>query len=509
MVTKQDIKNYLEKGMLICGDSGEVLKKFDDNTIDLIYGDPIFNSDEVYNNIWKDFDEYREIFGFDDLCKDGIAGYILRMVPILKECYRVLKPTGSMYLHCDHHVGHYLKIEMDKIFGEGDMDKGANDKFITQITWRRCGSKGNAKFFANNSDYILFYSKDKQKTKFFTQYAEYRESTLNMHMHDDGDGRGRYASYDVSAPGGDGYRYDLGFDEKQPPGGYRWKKETMMEHIEKGNIILRPGKVPRQKRFISQSKGVPLDNIWTDVENVKSPDYSTQKPPELMKRILNASSKPHDVVLDPFCGGGPFIREAQDSYRIPIGIDISTQAIGITKRSLGNPDIKVFGMEKDDIADYVERNFTYEEKYEELRHMNANEFEEKMCLMFGGFSRKLKTDDGGVDGFKITPEKKIGIQVKRRDGVEGERYRLFKNDLREFNCDEGVIIAFSFNGGSTKRQKNDLYKQDKNYIPVELITVEDLFKREDVEKIDELVNPKPQLGRFFKRKNGAFGDPIY
>lgn len=507
MLSLAEVEEGLKHGMLVCGDSAEVLKDIPEGKIDLIYGDPTFCSHRIFNWIWADYDENKEILGFDDICKHGIKGYLSAMIPILKECWRTLSPTGSMYLHCDHHVSHYLKVEMDKIFGmdkitgEVDIDKGAKC-LNTQITWRRCGSKGNAKMFANNSDYILFYSKDKEKAMFCTEYGDYNQSTLDMQKFDDNDGRGVYASYDISAPNGGGYKYDLGLGEKQPSGGYRWKEETMLQKIDEDLIIIKPGKVPRQKRYLSNCKGVPFDNVWTDIENLKDPEYPTEKPPRLMRRILRASSIPGDVVLDPFCGGGAFIREAQEGGRIAIGIDIATPAIGITNSRTHAPNVKVYGASEEDIKKYVKRNYAYDTEYETLRNKDPHEFQAWACQKFGGISNP-KGADGGIDGYKYAPGNKIGIQVKRSDDITGPEYRLFKNDLRKHRCDNGVIIGFSFNGGAIKEHRSDMFDQIPGDVPIKLLTIRELLENEDAAKLHNLLHKKPRdkpLGEFFKIK---------
>ena len=239
---------------IICGDCRDRMQEYiEDNTIDLIYMDPPFFSGKNYEIIWKDGSERRsfedtkfytlvcecgkvfpEKHKFCAFCGAGkdkavnrrsndIEAYLQWLRPKLEECYRVLKDTGSMYVHLDHHAVFNVKVILDDIFKTGG--------FKTMITWRRCGSKGNSKSYANNSDYILFYTKTTNKFTFNTQYGEYSNVTLNMFSHNDDDGKGFYKLTDISAPGADKNKYDLGYGEKTPSRGYAWTKEKPVNSL--------------------------------------------------------------------------------------------------------------------------------------------------------------------------------------------------------------------------------------------------------------------------------------
>lgn len=294
-----------------CGDNLSIMREMPGESVDMVYLDPPFFTQ-------------RDFVQFDDRF-DSIEHYIGWMRERLVEMHRILKPAGSIYLHCDWHAGHYLKIEMDKIFGY--------DNFKTEITWRRCHPKGNAKTFANNSDYILYYVKDKEFT-FNIQYGDYADKTLAMYKYNDGDGKGNYRVVAINAPGGDGYKYDLGYGEKCPNSGYRWTEKTMQDRISSGLVVIKRGKVPTQKRYLSESKGVPFDNVWTDIENVKNPIYPTQKPEALLERIIKTSSNRGDTVLSPFCGSGVDVAVAEKLGRKWIGIDKNPDAVKLSESVL-------------------------------------------------------------------------------------------------------------------------------------------------------------------------------
>ena len=508
---KEDIT---QTNCIICGDCRDQLARIPDGSVDLIYLDPPFFSGKNYEIIWGDGAEIRS---FEDtkfymvVCECGeefpahhkfcakcgasykdakerrssdIEVYLDWLRPRLERCRDVLKDTGSIYVHLDHHAVHYIKVIMDDIFKDGD--------FNTEITWRRCGSKGNAKMFANNSDYILFYSKNKSKATFNIQYGEYSKSTLNMYKFDDHDGRGLYGSYDISAPGGSGYKYDLGYGEKQPSGGYRWKKETMLKRIEEGVVILKRGRVPRQKRYLSDMKGVPFDNVWTDIENVKSPIYPTEKPEALLERIIKASSNPGDVVLDPFCGCGTAVSVAQKLGRKWIGIDVSPTSCKLMINRLR--DIKGDWIRINE-ADIIDLPRTCGE----LRKMDPFEFQNLVIAKLDGKQNSKKVGDHGIDGWTYKTDdfgmrhKQIGfdaaVQVKRSGDVPGKSKQskqstsvgtptvdrlvgAMAGDTDNTDGKHGIIVAFSFSSNAYTQVKN---LKTKAGITIELITVKELF----------------------------------
>ena len=474
---------------IICGDCRDKMKQhIPDDSIDLVYADPPFFSGKNYEVIWKDGAEVRsfedtkfytlececgKVFPENHLycafCGAGkdkaterrsndIEAYLQWLRPKLEECYRTLKPDGSLYVHLDHHAMFNVKVMLDDIFKTGG--------FKTAITWRRCGSKGNAKTFANNSDYILYYVKGKNFT-FNIQYGEYSEVTLKMFKHDDHDDRGFYKLTDVSAPGGNGYKYDIGCGEKMPKGGYRWREDTMLEKIKDNRVIVKNGKVPAQKRYLSEGSGVPFDNVWTDIENVKSPLYPTEKPSSLLYRIIEASSNPGDTVLDCFCGCGTAILSAQKLGRRWIGIDISPTSCKLMAQrvsTLTNERGEYIG-DGIGVSDIIDMPQTSDE----LKTMEAFEFQNWAVQQLGGRQVQRRAGDRGIDGWTFNGDP---IQVKQSEKVGTPVVRLFAQDIRDVDKTHGIIVALSFGKGA---YTEIAHVKAKHGIDIELKTVEEIL----------------------------------
>lgn len=447
----------IQTNVIHCGDNLEIMHKMPDESVDLIYLDPPFFSNRQYEVIWGDDNETRS---FDDRWEGGIEHYIGWMRERLVEMHRILAPTGQIYLHCDHHAVFQLKVEMDKIFVTGG--------FKTMITWRRCGSKGNARTFGNNSDYILYYVKGKKFT-FNIQYGEYSESTLKMFKHDDHDGRGRYKFTDVSAPGGNGRKYDLGYGEKMPKGGYRWKKETMIKKINDRRVVIKTSKVPAQKRYLSEGEGVPFDNIWTDIENVKNPLYPTEKPAKLLERIILSSSNEGDIVFDPFSGCSTTLLAAQKLGRKWIGIDISPRACDVIAKRLHIPAWQIEGMPM---------------TTDDLAKMEPHEFQQWVCTRMEAKNTspdagKGSGGDGGTDGIVKSNLLTTGyegspIQVKRSKNVGVNVVKALFATMHDRNIKTGFIVALSFGKGAVEKVAK--YKNEGS-VEIALINAEDITEK--------------------------------
>src|ERR1039458_798708 len=263
-----------------------------------------------------------------------MMAYLMMMSPRLVELKRVLKPTGSLYLHCDPTASHYLKLLLDAIFG------GQN--FRNEITWKRShahsDSKQGRKGFGNVADIILYYSKS-EAYLFNTQYLEYSQEYIDKYYrYRDADGR-RYWLDNLTGPGG-AAKGNPSYEVMGVTRHWRYSKERMQKLISEGRVIqTKPGNVPQYKRYLDEMPGVPLQNIWTDISpiNMMAKErlgYPTQKPVALLERIINASSNPGDFVLDPFCGCGTTIDAAEKSGREWIGIDITQIAMTTIKKRL-------------------------------------------------------------------------------------------------------------------------------------------------------------------------------
>jgi site-specific DNA-methyltransferase (adenine-specific) len=355
---------------LYYGDNLHILREHDHiptESVDLIYLDPPFNSSRSYNVLFQDesgLDSEAQITAFEDSwhwttsaeqaylhlvteCASNIAGtisslrqsiganqmmaYLVMMAVRLVELRRVLKPTGSLYLHCDPTSSHYLKIILDSIFG--------HEHFANEIIWKRTNAKGLAfTRFANNHDIIFRYNKS-GSTTWNPQYTEHDPTYLEKFYRftDPGTGR-RYRLADLTNPNKD--RPNLTYEFLGVTRVWRWTKERMKKAYEDGLVVQnKPGGVPALKRYLDEQEGNPVGDVWTDILPVQSQSkellgFPTQKPLPLLERIINASSNPGDVVLDPFCGCGTTIAAAQKLGRKWIGIDITHLSIALMKYRL-------------------------------------------------------------------------------------------------------------------------------------------------------------------------------
>ncbi|MDQ7024669.1 MAG: DNA methyltransferase [Anaerolineae bacterium] len=355
---------------LFYGDNLDILRNhIQSETVDLIYLDPPFNSNRNYNVLFRDesgTESEAQITAFDDtwhwgetaeatfhdlvtdaapnvsaainamltlIGRNQMMAYLVMMTARLVELHRVLKPTGSLYLHCDPTASHYLKIILDAIFGVTN--------FRNEITWKRTSSHNDAKTkFGDVADIILFYSKSNKYT-FNVQYMPYSQEYIDsFYKHIDESGR-RYASDNLVSPNP---RPNLVYKYKDYPShAYGWKvTKEKMERLDADGRLLFPKKKTgriRLKRFLDEMSGVPVSCVWDDISPVQAQaaerlGYPTQKPVSLLERIIAASSNEGDIILDPFCGCGTAISAAQKLGRKWIGIDITHLSISLQKYRL-------------------------------------------------------------------------------------------------------------------------------------------------------------------------------
>lgn len=266
-------------------------RRFPSDSIDLIYGDPPFFSRRLYD---------LHGYSFDDRW-DSLQEYLDWIEPRLKEFKRILKPTGSIYIHCDWHISHNLKVLADNIF--------ARKNFLNEIIWKRQSSHNDAKqgsrHFGRIHDTILVYTMSPNYI-WNQQYVPYDDSYLERsYKFVESETERRYALGDLSGPGGAGKknpRYEfLGIKRY-----WRYGKTRMLKLLDEGRIVHRKGRVPKLKRYLDEMKGKPLQDVWTDIK----PEYHgkikfpTQKPEALLDRIIETSSNPDQIVYDPFTGSG-------------------------------------------------------------------------------------------------------------------------------------------------------------------------------------------------------------
>ena len=343
--------NFVDK-TIWTGDNLDILRGMNSDCVDLIYLDPPFNSNRDYaapvgskaagaafKDTWTlspEDDAWLTIIAESQPAVTsviqtagatngkGMQSYLTMMAVRLIEMRRVLKVTGSIYLHCDDAAGHYLKLLMDAIFREGN--------FRGDITWRRAQAKGLA--FTNyprNSEYLLYYAKGPDfvwNRPFRDHNPEYVKAKYTYIEPETGR---RYRLDNLANPNPD--RPNLTYEFLGVTRVWRWTKERMQEAYEQGLVVqTKPGNVPQQKRYLDEMPGNAVDSIWEDILPVQpnakeNMHYPTQKPLALLERIIRASSNEDDIVLDPFCGCATACVTAETLGRRWVGIDLSAKAV--------------------------------------------------------------------------------------------------------------------------------------------------------------------------------------
>ena len=358
-MTEANFKNRT----LWTGDNLDIMRGLNSESVDLIYLDPPFNSNRDYSapigseaagaafkDTWtlNDVDlawhgliaeENPGLYGIIDAA--GVAhgkamkSYLIMMAVRLLEMKRILKPTGSIYLHCDPTASHYLKLTMDSVFGP--------EQFRTEITWKRTSAHSDARQGRQQHgrvhDLILFYTKSGRWTwnRIYTNYdPDYVEQ---FYRHVEPETGRRYRLDNLTGPGG-AAKGNPSYEVMGVTRYWRYSRERMAELIQQGRVVQsRPGTVPAYKRYLDEMPGVPLQDIWTDIKPIgarskERVNYPTQKPIALLERIIQASSNEGDVVLDPFCGCATALIAAEKLERQWVGIDLSPVAKTLVQRRM-------------------------------------------------------------------------------------------------------------------------------------------------------------------------------
>ena len=449
---------------LYYGDNLDILRQHvGDESVDLVYLDPPFNSNANYNVLFKERsgeESPAQIKAFTDtwewtqesertfeqeivlnpetppnvkdmitafrqfIGSNAMMAYLVMMTPRLVELLRVLKPTGSIYLHCDPTASHYLKLAMDAVFG--------NENFRNEIIWKRTTAHSDvaqgARHMGRIHDTLLRYSKSKHPT-WNTVYIPYDDRYIErIYRYSDPDGR-KYQTQPLHArkPGGDTLYEWKG---KLPPPGRYWafSKENMRKLDDEGRIVYSRTGVPRYKIYLDESRGRSLQDIWDDVAPVhqlpkERLGYPTQKPAALLERIVQASSNEGDVVLDPFCGCGTAVAAAEKLKRRWTGIDVTHLAVALMKNRLKTAfdivpgrDYEVVG-EPADVggAHALAEQDRYQFQFWAMSLLEA--FPREQSLPRTGYGGKRGADRGidgvvyFIDGPRRSPQKAI-VQVK-------------------------------------------------------------------------------------------------
>ena len=418
--------------VLYYGDNLTIMKSMPSNSIDLIYLDPPFKSEGTYNLLYKNatglpVPEQAEAFcdtweldaekldmvykmpsvlreyGMDDdivqfwqtwmtslkSTQPKLLAYLIYMFYRLLEMRRALKDTGSIYLHCDPTASHYIKVLMDGVFG--------HDYFHNEIIWKSAPNKNDPKKrrFANRINNILFYSKT-ENYYYNPVYSELDADYIKKtYTHEDK--RGMYMTsplYCNTSAGGYGKQKVFEFNGLSK----RWMyaKSTLQTFLENDLIHVTGTGGMRKKTYLQDSKGKPVSNLWNDIDFVQGREdlgYPTQKPVELLDRIIKASCPPNGVVFDPFCGCGTSIYASIDNQRKWVGCDIAILAIKLIQETVeqryGLRDTEHYNIDGIPIS---------EEQARELFAKDPFQFQHWAVELAGGFCNLKKTGDRGVDG---------------------------------------------------------------------------------------------------------------
>lgn len=518
---------------LYYGDNLEIMRKISDETIDLIYLDPPFNSKKVYNVIFKDKigtdapaqieaftdswswspdvqDTYDELMlgnysadlknimeAFDKFMhKSNLMAYLTMMAIRFVEFHRILKPTGSIYLHCDTTANHYLKILMDQVFGVKN--------FKNEIVWKRTFAHNDPIRFGRNADRLLFYTKTENYT-FNVVFTEYNtEYIKKFYIHEDK--VGKYQKVLLTGPGIN--PNDPVWKNYHPSQAKRhWsvpkrivsklvgeEKIKTLSTTEKldllhdnGYIVFSKNGIPRFKQYLHEMIGVPAQEIWTDIPPISSQakerlGYPTQKPITLLERIVNASSNPDDIIFDPFCGCGTAIIAAETLRRKWIGIDITHLAVALMKKRLkDNFNLKAY----EDYDVIGEPRSVSAAK--ELAEHSKSQFEFWAVSLVGGQPYKSKGGgDTGIDGFLYFKDyegklHKIIIEIKG-GGYQPKDIRALHAVMQREKAPLSLLIALK---QPTKGMLEDTVAFGKWQIPgskhkypvMQIFTIEEYFDK--------------------------------
>jgi DNA modification methylase len=399
------------QNVIYCGDNVDWLRKIPDESVDLVYADPPFFSNKHYEVIWEDGAEIRS---FQDRWQGGIYHYIGWMKERCVEIQRILKKSGSFYLHCDWHAGHYLKVMLDDIFGYNN--------FVNEVVW--CYKLGgrSSKGWPRKHDTLFFYAKD-----------------INQYY----------------------FNADLIRVPYESDGGYiKSGRKIVGDKIYLVNPL---GKIPEDWWFISALNRESKERLG----------YPTQKPEELLRRIIHSSCPKDGLMLDPFCGCGTSTKVAFDFGCKWLGIDVSPTACKLIKRRLENAkatNVEIIGLPM---------------SIDELHHLEPFEFQNWIVGAMGGTVSVRKVADMGIDGYTFINREPI--QVKQSEHVGRPVVDNFRGTLERYYVDakkaskerkdsfftmKGVIVAFSFTSGAYE----EVARCKIEHIEIELLTVEEVVK---------------------------------
>jgi len=534
------------KNTLYYGDNLDILRQYVPSaSVSLIYLDPPFNSNRNYNVLFKDEsgkEAEAQITAFEDtwhwnakaeetyqvLVTEGderisnmigalrqfigtnqMMAYLVMMAARLVALHRVLKPTGSLYLHCDPTADHYLKVVLDSIFGA--------DRLRNEIIWKRTHAHGSAQRFAPVHDTILFYSKDNRFTWTNIKGAHDPEYIAKHFTCSDDNSDRLFQPVTLTGSGvrhGESGKQWRGIDPTKV--GRHWalpgaiidslgiKGDTVqdkLDALDKAGLIYWPKKkdgTPRLKWYADQLEGAAIPDVWTDIAPISANaaerlGYPTQKPLALLERIISASSNEGDVVLDPFCGCGTTIAAAQKLGRKWIGIDVTHLAIALQKYRLKDAfnlvekkDYQVIG-EPEDLGSA--RQLAQDDRYQ-FQWWALSLIKARPLGGEAGSRQGKKGSDKGIDGV-ITfiddtggKPKRLLVQVKSGKVKSGD-IRDLKGTIEREKAAMGVFITLESASRDMKTEVTaaGFYHStgwNKDYPRLQILTIEELLSGAEV-----------------------------
>jgi site-specific DNA-methyltransferase (adenine-specific) len=532
--------------VLYYGDNLEILRKYiPDASVNLVYLDPPFNSNRDYNVIFKDESGRKsdaQLLAFEDTwhwgpdaeaqyayltntarnegrvpstvstivaaLRSGIGenqmmAYLVEMAVRLVELHRVLKPTGSLYLHCDPTASHYLRVLLDAVF------EPAN--FRNDIVWKRKAGRGETNAaairFGVTNDNILFYVKG-PTARLGRQYRESNPDYIaSKFTHTEPDGR-TYRLDNITSPSP---RPNLVYEYKghwPPPNGWAVSRERMAQMDTQDRLYIPedPGRRIQRKRYLDELEGETVDSLWDDIPPINSQakerlGWPTQKPVALLERIIAASSNPGDIVLDPFCGCGTALVAAQKLERRWIGIDITYLSIAVMKArlkdSFGLPDVEVIGQPTEvDGARELLKGGDLEDKYQ---------FQWWALDLVGAQPQggvQKKGADKGIDGvvsFSTGPRGEVGralVSVKS-GGVNSSMIRDLKGVLEREKAEIGLFVTLDEPSAPMRQEAATagVYHSDlsgRDYQKIQILTIRELLEEHRRPDLPLLVLPSYQ-----------------
>ena len=525
----------MAENFLYYGDNLDILRRHvADESVDLIYLDPPFNSQQNYNVLFAEHNGSRsaaQIRAFEDtwrwdqaaaeayneivtgnavpprvalvvhsirnfLGDTDMTAYLCMMAQRLVELHRVLKSTGSLYLHCDPTASHYLKIVLDAVLGPSN--------YRNEITWQRTGAHSDAKRWGRVADTILFYTKTDDYT-WTTQYVGYDDEYVQERYHYLDEATERRFWPNTMTAAGPGPARTFRGKRMEPPSGTHWRfSQEKIDALEKEKRIYysATGK-PYVKCYLDEQKGRPVQSIWTDIRMTKSGaerlGYPTQKPEALLERIIRASSNEGDVVLDPFCGCGTAIAVAQRLGRRWIGIDVTHLAVSLMKHRLHDAfgdDVgyDVIGEPKDLAgAEKLANEDPYQFQWWALGLVHARPVEQKKGADKGIDGRLFFNDEGAK-----AKAKQVLFSVKAGK-VTVSQLRDLRGTLEREKAAMGVFICLQNPTGPMRAEAASAgfytspWREDP-YPRLQVLTIAELLEGKSMDS-----PPIRQTGLTFKR----------